>query len=287
MEKDGCSMKDKRGAGEDKQNGCGLPAGAGILARADGTSTAYHRIAGTSPGVVFLHGLRSDMTGGKAQALEAFCRAGGHAFVRFDCFGHGTSSGAFTDGTIGRWAADAVAVLDALTAGPQVLVGSSMGGWTALLAALARPTRVSGLVGVAAAPDFTEELMWAEFSPEQRRRLVQDGEVVLPDDYDPDRPLVVSRALIEDGRNHLLLPDAVNLACPVRLIHGQRDADVPWRTALRLADSLASADVEVILVKDGDHRLSRDHDLARMVGVVAALLGKIDPSLTSRNDVWE
>lgn len=256
---------------QDKQDGCGLPVGAGILARGDGASTAYHRIGGRAPGVVFLHGLRSDMDGGKALALEAWCRAGGRAFVRFDCFGHGRSSGAFTAGTIGRWAADAVAVLDALTMGPQVLVGSSMGGWTALLAALERPDRVAGLVGIAAAPDFTEELMWAEFSPEQRRRLLQDGEVVEPDAYDPERPLHISRALIEDGRNHLLLADSINLACPVRLIHGQRDADVPWRTALRLADCLAGADVEIVLVKDGDHRLSRDRDLARMVGVVAAL----------------
>lgn len=257
---------------QDKQDGCGLPVGAGILARADGASIAYHRIGGRSPGVVFLHGLRSDMEGGKAQALEAWCRAGGRAFVRFDCFGHGRSSGEFAAGTIGRWAADAVAVLDALTAGPQVLVGSSMGGWTALLAALERPDRVAGLVGIAAAPDFTEELMWAEFTAEQRRQLLQDGEVVEPDAYDPERPLRISRALIEDGRNHLLLVDAINLACPVRLIHGQQDADVPWRNALRLAECLAGGDVEVVLVKDGDHRLSRDRDLARMVGVVAALV---------------
>ncbi len=259
---------------KDKQDGCGPPVGAGILARGDGASIAYRRIDGTSPGVVFLHGLRSDMTGTKAQALEALCRAGGHAFVGFDCFGHGGSSGAFADGTIGRWAADAVAVLDALTEGPQVLVGSSMGGWTALLAALERRNRVAGLVGIAAAPDFTEELMWDRFTPAQRRALLEEGEVVEPDAYDPERPLRITRALIEDGRNHLLLPDAVNLACPVRLIHGQRDADVPWPTALRLAEALASDDVEIVLVKDGDHRLSRHQDLARMVGVVAALLEK-------------
>ncbi len=257
---------------EDRQNGDGLPAGAGILARADGASIAYHRTAGRTPGVVFLHGLQSDMTGGKATALEAYCQAAGYAFVRFDAFGHGRSSGEFARGTLGRWAADAVAVLDSLTEGPQVLVGSSMGGWAALLAALERPDRVAGLVGIAAAPDFTEDLMWAQMSEAQRHNLLARGELHLPNPYEPARPTVVSRRLIEDGRNRLLLRGPVNLACPVRLLHAQRDRDVPWQTALRLADCLATDDVEVLLVKDGDHRLSRDHDLARITRTVGELL---------------
>jgi pimeloyl-ACP methyl ester carboxylesterase len=232
-------------------------------------------MAGKSPGVVFLHGYHSDMTGGKALALEALCRAKGYGFLRFDAFGHGLSSGNVDDGTIGRWAADAVAVIDELTEGPQVLVGSSLGGWIALLAALERRHRVAGLVGIAAAPDFTEDLMWAEFSFEQRRTLMETGNVTLPNDYEPDKPRRVCRCLIEDGRNYLLLRDAINLACPVRLIHGQNDADVPWETALRLADCLAADDVEVVLVKDGDHRLSRDHDLARLCRVVEGLVTRL------------
>lgn len=244
---------------------------AGILARDDGAAIAYHALAGRNPGVVFLHGLMSDMEGGKALALEAFCEARGQAFLRFDTYGHGRSSGRFQDGTIGRWADDAVAVLDRLTTGPQVLVGSSMGGWVALLAALRRPGRVAGLVGIAAAPDFTEDLVWREFTPAQRHALLTEGVVSLPSGHGED-PYVISRALIDEGRNHLLLADAVNLSCPVRLIHGLRDADVPWRTSERLAGQLAAEDVVLTLVKDGDHRLSRPQDLARMVGVVAGLL---------------
>lgn len=246
--------------------------GAGILARGDGASMAYHRLAGRTPGVVFLHGFHSDMEGGKALALEAMCRNRGQAFLRFDLFGHGRSSGRVEDGCVSRWADDAVAALDQLTEGPQVLVGSSLGGWIALLAALARRQRVAGLVGVAAAPDFTEDLMWAQFTDQQRRELIEHGRVMQDNCYDPGNPWTLPRLLIEDGRNNLLLRDTINLFCPVRLIQGQKDADVPWRTALRLADCLASDNVEITLVKDGDHRLSRDHDLARLVGIVAGLL---------------
>ncbi|CAA7618846.1 alpha/beta fold hydrolase [Magnetospirillum sp. UT-4] len=250
-----------------------LPVGAGILARGDGASIAYRRAAGTGPGVVFLHGFHSDMEGDKALALEAFCAARGTAFLRFDLFGHGQSSGAVEDGCIGRWKDDALAVIDTLTAGPQVLVGSSLGGWIALLAALERPRRVAGLVGIAAAPDFTEDLMWAGFDEAQRREMRETGRVMMENCYDPDDPWSIPRLLIDEGRNHLLLRDAINLDCPVRLIHGQNDADVPWRTALRIAECLVGDDVEVTLVKDGEHRLSRPADLARMIRTVEALLG--------------
>jgi pimeloyl-ACP methyl ester carboxylesterase len=248
------------------------PKGGGILTRPDGATIAYQRLEGKSPGVVFLHGYHSDMEGGKALALEDMCRAQGRAFLRFDYFGHGKSSGDVLHGTVGRWAADAVAVIDALTEGPVVLVGSSLGGWVSLLAALERRDRVAGLVGVAAAPDFTEDLMWQDFTFEQRRELMETGELELPNCYEPDQPWRIHRALIEDGRNHLLLRDLIQLHCPIRLIQGQKDADVPWETALRLADCLASDSVEVILVKDGDHRLSRDIDLARLTSVVFELL---------------
>ncbi len=212
----------------------------------------------------------SDMTGTKALALEADARARGQAFVRFDYQGHGASSGRFEDGTIGRWAEDAVAVLDHLTAGPQVLVGSSMGGWIMLLAALARPARVAGLVGVAAAPDFTETLMWDAFGPEIRATLDRDGVYYQPSDYD-ETPYPITRRLIEDGRGHLLMERPIPIACPVRLIHGAADPDVPHTLSLALMERLASSDVEVTLVKGGGHRLSEPVDLARLTRAVAAL----------------
>jgi pimeloyl-ACP methyl ester carboxylesterase len=245
-----------------------------ILARKDGATIAYHRTDGRSPGVVFLTGFRSDMTGGKATMLEDFCRRRGQAFLRFDYTGHGESSGRFEDGTIGSWTEDAVAALDELTQGPQILVGSSMGGWIMLLAALARPKRVAGLVGIAAAPDFTEDLLEHDLTPEQRKVMARDGVVYVDSEYDPE-PTPFTKALIEEGREHLLLRRRIPLDCPVRLLHGMRDPDVPWQTSLRIQQMLAAEDVEVTLVKDGDHRLSRDHDLARLAHTVDVLLDGI------------
>ncbi len=214
---------------------------------------------------------------GKALAVEAFCRARGQAFVRFDARGHGQSSGLFEEGGIGDWAADAVSVIDALTEGPQILVGSSMGGWLMLLAALERRTRIAGLLGLAAAPDFTEELIFDAFSLDQKQSLLQDGKVLIDNCYG-EAPYPVTRRLIEDGRQHLLLHGPINLYCPVRLIHGQQDQDVPWRTALRLVQHLASDDVEVTLVKSSGHRLSEPADLERMTSVLEDLLRKVEDS---------
>ncbi|MBL26688.1 MAG: alpha/beta hydrolase [Rhodospirillaceae bacterium] len=242
------------------------------LDQGDGNWVAYHATEGRGPGVVFLGGFMSDMTGTKATALEAHCRRRGQAFVRFDYLGHGASSGAFADGTIGRWAADAIAVLDAVTEGPQILIGSSMGGWIMLLTALARPERVAGLVGIAAAPDFTEDLMWAEFDQETRDRMVRDGRLEQPSAYS-EAPYVITHRLIEEGRDHLLLRAPIPLRCPVRLLQGMRDDDVPWKTALRLADGLESEDVTVTLVKNGDHRLSEPADIRRLEATVDDLLG--------------
>jgi pimeloyl-ACP methyl ester carboxylesterase len=216
---------------------------------------------------VFLTGFRSDMTGGKAVALEAACRARGRAFLRFDYTGHGQSSGAFADGTIGQWTDDAVFAIEHLTEGPQALVGSSMGGWIMLLAALALGDRVAGLVGIAAAPDFTETLIWQAADDATRAALERDGAVMQPSGYS-DAPTPITLKLVEEGRRHLLLQAPIALACPVRLIHGMRDPDVPWQTSLRLAERLASRDVEIVLVKDGDHRLSTDDDLERLARVV-------------------
>lgn len=245
-----------------------------IVTRDDGATIAYHRSPGASPGVVFLTGFRSDMTGGKAVALEAACRARGRAYLRFDYTGHGQSSGAFTEGTIGQWAADAVFVLERLTEGPQVLVGSSMGGWIMLLAALRLGARVAGLVGIAAAPDFTEDLIWHQADASVRETLRRDGVWHEPSAYSPE-PTPITLSLIEESRRHLLLRTPIPLACPVRLIHGMRDPDVPWQTSLRLAERLDSRDVELVLVKDGDHRLSTEADLARLTRVVEDLCQQV------------
>jgi len=242
-----------------------------ILARVAGATIAYHQRHGASPGIIFLGGFRSAMTGTKALFLDDYCRRRGRAFVRFDYFGHGESSGDFALGTIGRWRDDAIAIIDSLTTGPQILVGSSMGGWIMLLAALARPERIAALVGIAGAPDFTQELLWPRLSPAQRAEIIARGAIVLPSDYDPAGYPYTS-ALIEDGRRHLLLGAPIALAMPVRLLHGMRDQSVPWQLSLRLAERLASTEVAVTLVKDGDHRLSSDSDLARLAQTLDALV---------------
>lgn len=237
-----------------------------------GVSIAYHRLPGKSPGVVFLGGFMSDMTGTKAITLETFCRSRGQAFLRFDYRGHGASSGRFEDGTIGQWADDARTAIESLTEGPQILVGSSMGGWIALLVALKLAPRVAGLVGIAAAPDFTEDLLWAVLPADKRETLQRDGVLYQPSQYG-ERPYGITHELIRDGRKHLLLRDPLKLRCPVRLLHGMLDPDVPWQRSLRLADKLEGGDVRVTLIKDGDHRLSRDQDLALLQRTVEELLG--------------
>lgn len=244
----------------------------GRLNRGDGTHLAWIRTQGRGPMVVFLPGYRSDMAGDRATTLAAFCAARGQAMLRFDYSGHGASDGAFEDGTIGIWAADALAVIDAHSEGPVVLVGSSMGGWISLLTARARPERVTGLVGIAAAPDFTEELMWAAMAPPERATLLREGVLRVPSQY--GEPYAITRALIEDGRQHLLLGGPIEIPCPIRLLHGQRDPDVPWETALRITERVTSADVRVTLVKDGDHRLSRPQDLTLLCETLGALLGQ-------------
>ncbi len=236
-----------------------------------GTELAWQRLNGSGPTVVFLPGFRSDMTGDKAMALAALCRARGQAMLLFDYSGHGASGGAFTDGTVGRWTADALAAVDALTEGPLVLVGSSMGGWIGLLLALARPERVTGFVGVAAAPDFTEALMWETMLPAERATLERDEVLYVPSAY--GEPTPVTRALIEDGRTHLVMGGPIPLRCPVRLLHGQADADVPWETAVRLAERIEAVDVQVMLVKDGAHRMSRAMDVDLLIALLTPLLG--------------
>jgi pimeloyl-ACP methyl ester carboxylesterase len=236
---------------------------------------AGHRLAcrhspGSSPGVLFCGGYTSDMTGTKATALEAHCRAGRRQFTRFDYMGHGLSGGRFADGTIGGWAADATFVLDHVADGPQVVVGSSMGGWIMLLLALARPERVRALLGIAAAPDFTEDLLWPQAGPEQRAALEREGRWIQPSAHGED-PYVVTQALLDDGRANLLLREPIPIRCPVHLLHGQQDEAVPWQTSLKLAEKLESEEVTVELIKAGDHRLSRARDIERLFQVVDAL----------------
>ncbi|MFN7180283.1 alpha/beta fold hydrolase [Hyphomonas sp.] len=241
----------------------------------EGRRLAYRRVraAAGSPTFVWLCGFKSDMSGGKAQAVEAWSKAHGHGALLFDYSGHGQSEGRFEDGTISAWREDMLAVIDALSEGSLVLVGSSMGGWMALLAAQARPERVKGLVLIAPAPDFTEKLMWPEFTPEQQDEILQEGFTLRPSDY--GEPYAITRALIEDGRNWSILDGDIAFEGPVRILQGMEDPDVPWGHALALASALTTPDLVLTLVKDGDHRLSRDEDIARLLAVCAEMAGLV------------
>ncbi len=240
--------------------------------RGDGIRLAYELTPGRTPTLVFLPGFMSNMTGDKAVMLSDFARGQGNAVLRLDYSGHGQSEGRFEDGTIGRWTQDALHLFDTLTEGPAILAGSSMGGWIALLMAIARPERLHALIGIAAAPDFTEDLMWAGMDSTARDTLLRDGLLRIPSAYGGEQ--IITRALIEDGRQHLLLKSPIPISRPVRLLQGQADPDVPWRTALRIADQVASPDVEITLIKDAGHRLSRPGDLAALRRVVAPFFGE-------------
>jgi len=241
---------------------------------------------GAAPGLFWLGGFNSDMKGTKALALDAWAAEMGRASVRFDYSGHGESGGQFTDGTIGRWLEESVAVFGRCCRGPQVVIGSSMGGWMALLLAREIARRIdkgngsgvgtgmtnaslAGLVLIAPAPDFTEELMWKGFSPEIRREIEQNGVWYRPSEY--GEPYPITRALIEEGRNHLLLGGSIAVGCPVRILQGAQDPDVPWRHAFTLAQRLPAEDVVLTMIQDGDHRLSRPQDIARMLAAVAEI----------------
>lgn len=240
------------------------------LVTAQGRRIAYHQTRGVGPGVVFLGGFRSDMTGTKALHLQDWATRTGRGFLRFDYSGHGSSGGAFEHGAIGDWFEDAMAVL-ALTEGPQVLVGSSMGGWISLLVAKALPDRVRALVGIAAAPDFTEDSMWGAMTDVQRAQLTADGQIARPSEYSDD-PYVITRRLIEEGRQRLVLRKPLDLPFPVRLLQGSADVDVPTSVALRLLDHATGPDIRLVLVKGADHRFSTPECLALITQTVAGLL---------------
>ena len=232
-----------------------------------GRKIAYHQTTGQGPGVMFLGGLRSDMIGTKALFLEGWARANNRAFLRLDYSGHGQSSGRFEDGAIGDWFQDAQAAL-ALTTGPQILVGSSLGGWIALLLARAMPDHIAGLVGVAAAPDFTEDGYWNDFDQSQQKQLMTDGFLTLKSEYS-DIPTIITRRLIEDGRNHLVLRTPLHLPFPTRFLQGTDDVDVPPSVAIALLNHAQGDDIQLSLVKGADHRFSTPDCLAMITAAVA------------------
>jgi len=238
----------------------------------DERAIAVRRDEGGGPGLFWLGGFKSDMRGTKAAALSQWARENGRSCVRFDYSGHGESGGDFRAGTIGRWLEDSLAVFEAHAEGPQVVIGSSMGGWIALLLLQALRKRagtkgsVAGLVLIAPAVDFTEVLMWQRFPAKVKKEIEQNGVWLRPSEY--GEPYPITRALIEEGRNHLLLGRMIETGCPVRILQGVQDPDVPWNHAVELTSRLAQDDVVLTLVKDGDHRLSRPEDLARLIKAV-------------------
>ena len=240
----------------------------GRLSRMGGEFVAWQRVAGRGPCLVWLGGFKSDMTGSKAQALADWATSEARDFLRFDYFGHGVSSGDFASGTISHWREDVLAVLDELTSGPVVLIGSSMGGWLACLAALARPERVKSMVLIAPAADFTDKLMQPSLGPEALLAIEQDGHWMRPSDYG-DEGYPITKALIEDGCQWSILPGPVAIDCPVRILQGGQDPDVPWAHALALAQALMGPDVVFTLIRDGDHRLSRPQDIARLIATLS------------------
>ncbi|MDX5349645.1 MAG: alpha/beta hydrolase [Paracoccaceae bacterium] len=249
-----------------------------------GRHSACHRTPGREPGIVFLGGFRSDMTGSKALHLQAWAEATGRAFLRFDYSGHGQSRGAFADGAISDWREDAAALIELLTDGPQILVGSSMGGWIGLLLARDMPQRVAGLVGIAAAPDFTEPMWEEELTLAQRTTLMEEGVFLRPSDYSAD-PYPITRRLIEDGRQNLVLRGPLHLPIPVRLLQGTADVDVPPSVALRLLDHISSPDLRLTLVKEADHRFSSPACLTLLTQTVEEVLATLGAGSQGKDDL--
>lgn len=237
---------------------------------------AYRQTKGDNkgPGLIWLSGFMSDMQGSKVLALEAWAAQQSRDFLAFDYSGHGQSEGVFSECTVSDWREDTLAAIDALSDGPQVIVGSSMGGWMALLAALARPDRIKGLVLIAPAPDFTEKLMWPDFTPAIQKQIMEEGLYMQPSEY--DAPYPITRALIEDGRQWQILDAPITFDGPVRILQGMLDEPVPWQHAQRLVETMTSTDLTFTLIKDGDHRLSRDQDIARLIATCAEIVTALE-----------
>ena len=241
------------------------------LTTSSGRKLAYEYTPGNGPTVVFLGGYNSEMSGTKGSWLAQWCQENERAYLRLDYSGHGQSDGKFADGTISKWFDDALSVIEQVTTGPLVLVGSSMGGWIMLLVAKRIANRIAGMVGIAAAPDFTRDLMWPSFTPAQQRKLQTEGVIYLHSEYD-DCDYPVKMQFIEDGDNNLVLADGIDIACPVRLLQGLKDDDVPWQTADRLVEAISSEDLSVTYFKDGDHRLSEPRFLKAITDAIDSVL---------------
>jgi pimeloyl-ACP methyl ester carboxylesterase len=243
---------------------------------------AYRQYLAKEPkkyGIIFLGGFKSDMNGTKAQAIAEYAEKNDYDFIRFDYFGHGNSSGEFIDGTIGLWLQNTLKIIDELTKDqPQILIGSSMGGWIMLLAALARPERIAGLIGLAAAPDFTEELIWDYLSKEQKETLTTEKQIHFRNEFCEDA-YEISYDLINEARQHILLSKEIKLNIPVRLIHGMDDKDVPFQTAIRLAEALTSKDIEIQLLKASGHRLSSTEELGIIYQTISLIFGKLQQQI--------
>ncbi len=244
-----------------------------FLTLEDGNQLAYFHTQGhaSAPSIVFLGGFMSDMSGTKATALERFCKAKDYCYTRFDYFGHGKSSGTFTEGTIGYWKNNVLAILDMLPNTKHIIVGSSMGGWLMLLAALERPEKVTALIGVASAPDFTENLIWNVMREDEKQELLNNGIFNQASDYS-DSPYPITVQLIEEGRKHLLLDKTIPIHCPIRLLHGMKDDDVPYTLSVTLAQKLESDDVQLQLIKRSDHRMSSEEDVAMLERTIEMLI---------------
>ncbi len=243
------------------------------LIRNNNETLVYQTVEGRSdeekPGVVFLGGSQSNMNASKATAVSLFCQQDGRACTRFDYYGHGKSSGRYEEGTIGHWLDDTLAIIDKVTTGPLILVGSSLGGWLMMLAALHRPERIVRLVGISAAPDFTEELMWNELSAQQKQQLEADGVLYLPNPYCDNTPYIIAQKLIEEAREHLLLQNPIDIHCPVHLLQGMQDNEVPTNYPIRIANLLASENVTITTVKNAGHSFSQPEQLDLIMKAIA------------------
>ncbi|MBS41013.1 MAG: alpha/beta hydrolase [Rhodospirillales bacterium] len=236
----------------------------------NGSTIAYHKIMGKEPNIVFLGGYMSDMDGTKAISFQNYCQSHDLSYLRFDYSGHGRSSGEFIKGTIKQWSDDAICVIDQLTQGPLILVGSSMGGWIMMLAALARPDRIKGLIGIAAAPDFTEQLMWNRFPAKIKKTLLREKIYYQPTEYG-DKPYPITLNLIENARHNLILNKPIPIKCPVHLFQGQKDNTVPWQYAMQISKSIPTDNVTITFIKNGDHRLAREKDLRRIFNAITVM----------------